>query len=238
VRLSYREKESLYRSLAQLLRSGIPFPSAVEKLLSTAPGRLRPLLDRFHRAMERHEDVGQAFAAQRGTISPMEAGVVAAVERSGRLDHGLQQLADYFGALGQAREALIRNAAYPLFVLHFGILVLGLPTLFTAGVSTYLRDIGTTLLVVYAIAGALAFTVAQVRDAAATNAAMDSFLRRTPLFGKVRRAFALTRFCLIYDLQLDAGVNVMDGLTRAGKASGSGLILPRSRTCASRDTRW
>lgn len=224
MRLSYREKESLYRSLAQLLRSGIPFPSAVEKLAATAPGRLRSLLHGFRKAMERKEDIGQAFAGQRGIISQMEVGVVAAVERSGRLDHGFQQLAEYFATLAQARATLIRNSVYPVFVLHFGVIMLGLPMLLTEGLNAYLRDIGGTLLVVYGFALALFFVVVQVREAAATNAAIDRFLRQIPLFGKVRRAFALTRFCMIYNLQLEAGVNVMDGLTRAAQASGSGLI--------------
>ena len=44
------------------------------------------------------------------------------------------------------------------------------------------------------------------------------------MLGKMRRFFALARFCATYDMQLEAGVNVMDSLTAAGNASGSAMI--------------
>ncbi len=224
MRLSYREKESLYRSLAQLVRSGLPFPTAVEKLAATSSGKFRQVLRGFREAMDRREDVGAAFAAQKGVISQMESGVVVAVARSGRLEHGLQQLAEYFAALAQARATIIRKSAYPLFILHFGVFVLGAPTLVTQGVGPYLRQIGPIFLVIYAVAAAGAFLIQALREAGATNPSVDRILRRVPLIGKVRRAFALARFCLIYDIQLDAAVNVIDALIAAAHASGSGLI--------------
>lgn len=224
MRLSYREKESLYRSLAQLVRSGLPFPTAVEKLAATSSGRFRTVLRGFREAMDRQEDVGAAFASQKGVISPMESSVVVAVARSGRLEHGLQQLAEYFAALAQARATVIRKSAYPVFILHFGVFLLGTPKLVTIGIGAYLRQIGVVFAVIYAVAGIAALLIRALREAGANNPSVDRILRRVPLIGKVRRAFALSRFCLIYDIQLDAAVNVIDALFAAGRASGSGLI--------------
>jgi type II secretory pathway component PulF len=45
-----------------------------------------------------------------------------------------------------------------------------------------------------------------------------------PVAGNVRRCFALARFCFVYDLQLDAGVNVIDALLGASRATRSGRI--------------
>jgi type IV pilus assembly protein PilC len=46
-----------------------------------------------------------------------------------------------------------------------------------------------------------------------------------PLFGKVRKAFSLGRFCGTYEMQLQSGVNVMDSLKHAGKASQSAVLM-------------
>jgi type II secretory pathway component PulF len=61
-------------------------------------------------------------------------------------------------------------------------------------------------------------------DAGANSATIDWFLQRIFFVGKIRRAFSLSRFCATYDMQLEAGVNVIDSLTAAGKASRSGRI--------------
>ena len=224
MRLSYREKQSLYHSLAQLLRGGIPFPSALDKLALTGRSGVRRVVSKLRDAIAGGASVGDAFRAMRPAITPLEANVVAAVERSGRLDHGLQQLAGYFEALARARETILRKSAYPLFVLHFGIFLLGIPTLLASGTPAYLREIGGTLFVIYGIALALGLVIPPMRDSGATSAAVDRLLRSVPLVGKVRRSFALSRFCLIYDVQLDAGVNVIDALLAASGASRSGMV--------------
>jgi type II secretory pathway component PulF len=224
VSLRFRDKQSLYHNLGQLLQSGVTFPAALRTLTPSARGGLRRLLGKLHRELEAGSTVAEAFAAQRPGISEMEASIVAAVERAGRLDRGLTQLAAYFGALDAARSTALKKAAYPVFVLHFGILALGVKTLVTSGVGPYLREVGAIFLVVYGIAFAIALAVSLLRDAGATSPAVDTMLRLVPVIGSIRRNFAVSRFCSTYEMQLGAGVNVMDGLKAAGRASRSGLI--------------
>lgn len=224
VPLRPREKQSLYQSLAQLARSGVSLPSALEKLLPTARGSLRKLLKSLRTSITRGETVGEAFARERDSISPLEANVIAAVERSGRLDDGLRQLALYFGALAKARDTVIRRSGYPVFVLHFGIFALALPTLVTAGTTAYLRQTLTLLGWIYLVSIAVSLGFALLRDLAATSTTFDRLLRRLPIVGKVRRSFASARFAMIYAIQLEAGVNVIDALIMAGRASQSGVV--------------
>ena len=224
MRLGYRDKQSLYDSLAQLTRSGISFSSALEKLSRTSGGRLHRVIERLRVRASQGDTVAGTFAAQTADLGPMDASVIAAAERSGRLDHGFEQLAHYFEALAKARETLIRKSAYPLFVLHFGIFVLAAPIAFLKGWPEYLAEVGTSLLLIYFGAGALGLLITVLRDAGATNAAADRFLRRVPVVGRIRRSFALARFCLIYEVQLDAGLNVLEALPAAARASRSGMI--------------
>ncbi len=222
--LSLREKQSLYHSLAQLIRTGIPFPAALDKLAATTRGGSRRLVDAARLALANGRTVGEAFAAQRPAVTPLEASVLTAVEKSGQLDHGLRELSEYFGSLAQARALVIRRIQYPVFLLHFGIIVLAAPTLVLKSSREFFREVGTTFIFIYAAAAIVAMVVPVLRDAGATSAAVDRLLRCVPLLGKVRRSFALSRFCTVYGLQLNAGVNIIDALIAAGRASRSGLV--------------
>ncbi len=222
--LSLREKQSFYHSLAQLIRTGIPFPAALDKLAGTTRGGARRLVDATRSALANGRTVGEAFSAQRPAVTPLEASVLTAVEKSGQLDHGLRELSEYFGSLAQARALVIRRIQYPVFLLHFGIIVLGAPTLVLKSPRDFLREVGTTFLFIYAAAAIVAMVAPVLRDAGATSAAVDRLLRCVPLIGKVRRSFALSRFCTVYGLQLNAGVNIIDALIAAGRASRSGLV--------------
>ncbi len=223
--LPLRAKQSFYHSLAQLLRAGVTFPAALEKLSHTSRGPLRRTIHRLRAALDSGATVGEACAQQRGVISQTEASVISAVESSGRLEHGLEQLSTYYAALAFARETIIRKSAYPIFVLHFGILSLGLPELFKAdGGIGFIRQTGTIFAIGYGLAVAAYLLLPSLREAGTTNAAVDRVLQLLPVLGKLRRSFAMARFCMIYQIELDAGVNVLDALTAAGRASRSGLV--------------
>jgi type II secretory pathway component PulF len=225
VSLSLREKQSLYHSLGQLLRSGVPLPGALANLAQTAGGGQRRLLLRLQQSVSAGRTVGEALGAARPAVSEMEVGIVSAVERAGRMEQGMTQLARYFEALAVAREGILKKCAYPAFVLHFGIIVLALPTLIAgAGLGAYLRQTAGVLVLVYGIALVIALLIPLLVDAGALSAAFDSLLRMIPLLGKIRRAFAVARFCATYEMQLSAGINVMDALQAAQRASRSGLI--------------
>src|SRR5438445_13776442 len=64
----------------------------------------------------------------------------------------------------------------------------------------------------------------QGRRAAIWSTTIDQILLAIPFFGKMRQAFALARFCATYDMQLEAGVNVIDSLSIAARASCSAVI--------------
>ncbi len=223
--LSLRDKQSLYHSLGQLVRSGIPFPAALDNLARTTRGGMRKVIRRLKEGLGHGQTVGEAFARQRPAVGEMEVGVIAAVERAGKLEHGLAQLSDYFGALAQARAGILKKCAYPAFVLHFGVFVFGLRTLlFGGGLQPYLRETFGLLGLLYAVVILIALVVPLLRDAGARSALLDALLRTLPLVGGIRRALSTARFCATYEMQLDAGINVIDALQAAQRAGQSGLI--------------
>jgi type II secretory pathway component PulF len=183
------------------------------------------MLGRLNDAINGGKTIAEAFARERPDISDLEIGVVAAGEKSGRLDSGTAHLAEYFGALATARESLFKKLVYPVFVLHFGVFMLALPKLFFGGgLASYLRATLGFFALVYGVLIIILLLVPILRDAGSRMAAIDRLLRFLPLLGKTRRAFATARFCATYGMQLDAGINVLDALQAAQRASRSGLV--------------
>jgi len=248
VSLRLRQKQSLYHNIGRLLRSGITFGKALESLAKTSRGRTLQIFLKLKQSILDGHTIADSFALLRPAISEMEIGIISAVERTGRLEYGFAQLADYYGALDQARGTILKRSAYPLFVLLLSVFTLNLKSfvmaMFAGGtipkaVHAYLKATGITLVVIIVAAVVIGAGSYFLIKAAARNALIDNFLLRIPVFGKMRRAFALSRFCATFEMQLDAGVNILDGLETAERASQSGMIraavdtgLPKVRTGA------
>jgi type IV pilus assembly protein PilC len=102
------------------------------------------------------------------------------------------------------------------------------------GLPAYVRATGTVLGIFYGLVLLGAIIVPLVSRAGANDASLDASLRSIPLIGKARRALAVSRFCGTFDLQLDAGVNVIESLTTAARASRSGLLNTLARRAVKR----
>jgi type IV pilus assembly protein PilC len=229
VKLSLRQKEIFYHQLGQLLRSGIAFPRALQTLADRSSRGVLQLASHLSTAVGRGEGVADAFATAPG-VHAVESTVIAAAARSGRLDAGCKHLSEYFKTLERAREAVVRKLAYPLFVLHLGIFLLALPKLFSAGAGAYARSTVGLLMVLYAVIGLIWLAAKSLSRISATVVLSDRLLLALPLVGKVRRAFALARFCSTYEMQLHAGVNVLDSLAGAARASRSAFVAHAVRS--------
>ena len=224
MRVSPSDKQAVYLGLSQLLRSGIPFPRALDKLLSASRGSICHLIGGLRQSILDGHTIGEAFHLAAPIVSPMEASVITSLERGGKLEHGFQQLAGYFEALALARKLILRKSAYPIFVLHFGIFSMALPKLMEGGTGAVLWSTAPTLAIVYAGALVAALFLPSLRDFGTNSPALDRLARTLPMLGKVRSCFANARFCMIYGIELNAGVNVIDSLIAAGRASRSALI--------------
>jgi type II secretory pathway component PulF len=221
-----REKTRLYQELGQLVRSGTPFPKAIEVLLPHTRGNARAALTAIRAALNRGATVAEALAGGAPFIAPLESGIFAASDRAGRLENGLAHAAEYYGALAEAGSKMWSRAAYPLFVLHVGFIALSLPIVFApdGGIDAFLKAVGIAVAGLWLVILLGGLAIRGLLSAAARNATLDRLLRSIPMLGKLRRAFGLSRFCAAYNLQLDAGVNVLASLEIAGRASGSAII--------------
>jgi type II secretory pathway component PulF len=172
---------------------------------------------------------GDLFLQSAASIGPMEAGVLRSAERAGRIEAACEILARYHEALDGARRAVLRKAAYPIFLLHFGILVLSAPEWITRGPGEALAGVGTALAWVYAGGIALfALASAAVRGARTSRVA-EILLGLVPVAGGTFRNLALGRFTFAYESAIEAGVNAPSSLESAGLASGAASLADGAR---------
>ena len=242
MKLNLLQKQTLYHELRQFLHSGIPLPQAVEALAPETRGDVRRLLVRLRDLFLQGMSVPDAFASLRPTISDLEVSLIEASGSSGRLEQAFTYLADYFGTLATVRAGIIKQASWPLIQLHIGIILLNAVAMFIGGefnLWAYLVQTGSALCVLYAglfgiwAVGALLVRLGQ------KEVSVDRLLGWVPMVGRMRRNLALSRFCATYEMQLQAAINIMDGLHAAADASQSARIraaieevLPRVRAGA------
>jgi type II secretory pathway component PulF len=198
VKLSLSQKETFYRELEQFVRSGIPLPHAVEALAPETRGPVRRVLEQLLAFFLKGQSVGDAFGALRPT----------------------------FGALETLRAGVVRRTIWPVVQLHFGVLIANAGG-FVLGQLTlegYLLHCGLTLAAFYAGGLVAWLLIAALLRLARTDARLDHALGLVPMLGKLRRHLALSRFCATYEMQLQAGINVMDSVRAAADSSQSARI--------------
>lgn len=222
--MSPREKQQLYHGLAQLIHAGITFPKALDRLSKTSRGSAAQVIRRIRRGLDQGLTVADACAEARPTITSMEAAILVAVERAGSLDRGLAQLAQHFDAVSAARGKAIARLAYPVFVLVLAILLLNLPLVVRENFNAYLQRISTLLAGVIAAVFLAKFARDLIASATISSPFVERLVRLIPAVGSMQRAFAMNRFCLVYDLQIEAGINTLDALQAAAEASRSALV--------------
>lgn len=226
MKLSLNQKQTFYRELEQFVRSGIPLPQAVEALVPETSGGVRRVLKQLLALFLKGQSVPDAFAALRPAVGTLEVSMIEASSNTGRLEQAFTYLANYFGALETLRAGIVKRTIWPAVQLHFGVLVINFGALFLGAMSTteYVLRCALTLGAFYLAGIAAWIAVVVVLRMARSSAGLDRALGMIPLVGRMRRHLALARFCATYEMQLQAGINVLDSVRAAGEASQSARI--------------
>ena len=221
-----KEKARLFHDLAQLIKSGVPFPKAVESLARHASGESAAVLRGISKRIAAGDRVAEAIEAQTGRLDSLETGIIAAADKSGTLEIGLAQCATYYESVDSARSRIWTKLAYPLFILHFAALTTAIPLAFGehGSIEAAVVAAGKAIALLWIVIAIIIFGAKWLLAAARGSRVFDTFLRNLPVFGALRRAFAMSRFCAAYNMQLDAGINVYSSLDASGRASGSAVV--------------
>ena len=233
------EKASLYRELAKLVGVSFHLDRTLELLLGQKPSHARRTwLEGLRTGLAEGRSVAESVTTHNGMLSDdLEATLISAGERSGRLGDALSHLARYFEAwdvgLRQMRRALI----YPFVLAHLGIVLPELPAIVVASMNvgeSPVRRLIATLLLFWVLIVLLAMGWRWLSRKGTTSAKVERVLTRIPLVGRVRQHWALARFAQVFHACLMAGMNMSECMRLAGMASHSGVLKCASEDAASR----
>lgn len=198
-------------------------PSAIETMRDETSGALRRFLKRIGQALEKGATAGEAFTTS-AEAGELERSVIAAGEKSGRLDQSCAYLSQHFSMVATMRDTLLQRMAYPAFILLLAIFLTNLTLIFSQGAGAYWRaTLGMLGWIIIALTVVLGGAAALL-SAGRTNRIVDWTLLHLPVIGKIRQCLSVARFCATYSMNVAAGINVIDSLLSAGEVSHSALL--------------
>lgn len=193
-----------YRSLGQLLESGVPITRALESASGSGLAAARGLVGRI----EAGDTLGEAFATRPDLFSAEQVKLIAVAERSGRLDVTFRELADYLDELISLRRTILSGLLLPALILHAAAFIVPLPTLVIGnGPGAYLVASLGFLAAVWVITGLLLGIVRSL-----SPATLDKLVRPLPLLGRTWRELDYWRVAGNLEMLITAGLGVIPGL--------------------------
>ena len=241
--LSAYDLALMTRQLAVLIAAAIPLEEVLRAVAKQTEKRhvQSLLLSVRSKVMEGHS-FAQALK-QSGSFPPLYIATIAAGERSGHLELILEQLADYTENRFTMQKKIQRALIYPilLMLMSFAI-VIGLMTFVVPDIVKVFENSEQALpLLTRVMMGASAFIVAAwpimlaatvlaiflLRRFVRTEAgryALDRWILRLPLMGKLSRGINASRFASTLSILSQSGVPLVDALHIGAAVSNNWLI--------------
>jgi type IV pilus assembly protein PilC len=198
--------------MAVLVRAGLSIRASVSRLNERLKEKQVTLLSQKLDAGER---IGDAFGA--AGFSPFECHLIAAGERSGKLDTIFEHLSAFWSRELELSHALIRPLYYPIAVLHLAVGVSALVE-FTASVPLPVVIVHLVLLLAFLYA--LIFVIYTLVRVSWSSPGMRRFWLRLPIIGSAFKAAYAYRWITALRIEFTAGVSLYRAVGDAWRASG------------------
>lgn len=229
--LKDRHKALLYHELSKLSKAGFAITSAAAAVLdSRPPANQRLFLEELQRGVEAGKTLSGAAGSASANLTPLEISVLKAAEEGGKIAEGFAHLARYFDMRQKAARKIRAGLLYPAVLLHLAVILPALPkAVISRDFQWQALCVAATLLGIYLLLGIGYITLRALGKKASRTAGADGILRKIPFAGKVRHAFALSRFCEVLHIHLLSGSGPAKAIRAAAQASASGRILAAAR---------
>lgn len=225
---SLGQKAELYHQLGALISAGVGLPRAIETVLRSPPSRsLRPILAQLNLGLESGLTFTESLRQSKTEMPEFDIALIEASEVSGRMDWGLQLLAEHYRERASMLRGVINDMLYPVFVFHAAVFIFPFAQAFLSGNwGGYFVQVSTPLLVVYASVFFIIYA-SQGRRGEAWRAALERAMMCIPMIRLARQAWALCRLSVALEALISAGIPIIQSWTLAGGASGSPLLRRR-----------
>lgn len=216
------QRAEFYHQLGQLTGAGLGVVRALEILQRSSPARsyrssIRKVLEHIHSGGTLTDGLERAGR----WLPAFDTALLHAGEQSGRLESCFILLADYYSDRARLARQVITDLAYPVFVLHFAVLILPFPQFFATGDAfAYAYKTLGILLPLYLLVFLMVYA-AQSRHGETWRAMVERLLHPVPVLGKARHYLSLARLASALEALLSAGVTIIEAWELAANASGS-----------------
>ena len=230
--------------LASITKAGIPLEKALRELAGDLRSRrLRKLIDQIADDLEAGTDIQQAFEKHRNQFPPLYDRILNAGISSGRLSEMLTSLNRHLEMANQTRRIVLEALSYPAVIFFLamtifsGVFMFIIPQfrLIFADFDCELPAITELVLSLPQLVLPMWLTVAAIvllcvilppilKSSPSGRRFRESILFKLPLFGRVCRNGALTRFADALALLISTGCDLPAGLRLAAEASGSEIL--------------
>ena len=232
------------RQFAVMIDSGLSLLRSLYILEDQTENKaLAKVVGEVRQDVEKGSSLSQALGRHPKTFSRLYVSMVRAGETGGVLDKVLIELADTIEKQVELRQKVKSAMTYPVAVLALVILILTAMLIFIVPTfKTLYDDLGGTLplptrlllavsaimvkalpVVVLAIAG-FVFAFKRWIEGEKGRAFWDRFKLRVPIFGKLVRLIALTRFAKTLAALLHAGVPILESLEITSDTVGNTVV--------------
>lgn len=218
----YSRRAELYHQLSQLTAAGIGLPQAIELQQRTPPSRsFREPLSIVRQRLMMGSTFAEAMQSTGRWLPAFDGALLHAGEQSGRLPTTFKLLAQHYETNATLLQKTISSLIYPALVFHLAVFIGPLPDLFRSwNLFAYAAKTLSVLIPIYAVAIFIVYAL-QGRHGEHWRGAVESLVRRIPLFGKARHHLALARLASALEALISAGVSIVEAWELAANASGS-----------------
>ena len=230
-RISNMDMALATRQLSTLVGSGIPLVEALSALTDQIENtRLKSVIGKVRERVNEGAALADAMQ-QTGSFSDLYISMVRAGEAGGALEKVLERLADYLESQVRLRNKVSSIVIYPAVMFCFALVVIGvLVTVVLPQITTLLQDLNQELppltrlvigmstflqnywwmLILSAIALFILFrAIVRTENGRET---FDRFKLRLPVFGRMIRMLAISRFSRTLSTLLDGGIPIVRSL--------------------------
>jgi len=233
------------RQFATMIGAGLSLTKCLSILgQQTESQALRVIITQIGKDVESGQSLSDAMSKHPKVFPPIFVNMVRSGETGGVLDEVLNRVADHFEREDMIKGRIKSAMTYPIamgslvFIVLIAMLVfvvptfqtmfssmggtLPLPTQILVNISEGARGLPGLLTVVFIIAFVVAFRWWKSTEAGLY--AWDSIKLRMPVFGKLIRKMALSRFTRTFGTLVSAGVPILSALDIVGSTSGNEVI--------------
>jgi type IV pilus assembly protein PilC len=233
------------RQFATMIGAGLSLTKCLSILgQQTESPALRVIITQIGKDVESGQSLSDAMSKHPKVFPPIFVNMVRSGETGGVLDEVLNRVADHFEREEMIKGRIKSAMTYPIAMGSLVLLVLiamlifvvptfqtmfssmggtlPLPTQILVNISEGARGLPGLLTVIFGIAAVVAFRWWKGTEAGLY--AWDSIKLRMPVFGKLIRKMALSRFTRTFGTLVSAGVPILSALDIVGSTSGNEVI--------------